>query len=159
MVKVSRRQELVEEFLRGIGMMVRGMDAIFRKEMERYEVTWPQFYLMKAVKRADGITVTELSNQMMITAPTASRMIDGLCSKGLLDKVKDTADHRVTRLNLTPKSRDLVQTLTAMQNRVMMEVFEGEETAELERTVDHLGRIAGRWLDLGEKTMKRSSGE
>ena len=153
------REETAEEFLRSVGGIIRGMSAIFRKEMERYEVTWPQFYLMKAVSRDGGMTVTEVSNRMMFSAPTASRMIDSLCAKGLLKKVKDPGDQRVTRVLLTPGSEELVATITTMQDRIMMEIFSEEDDDDLERTVRHLVRISDRWLRAGEEKMKRSSGE
>ncbi len=158
-MKESRREELAEEFLRSIGKMIRGMNAIFRKEIEAYQVTWPQFYLMKAVKNTGGMTVTELSNRMMVAAPTASRMIDGLCAKGLLKKAKDANDHRITQVLITPKSDELVATLTALQHRLMLDIFRQEKENDLERTVGHLAEITDRWLEVGEEEMKRSNGE
>lgn len=158
-MKESRREELAEEFLRSIGKFVRGMNAIFRKEIEKYQVTWPQFYLMKAVKNAGGMTVTEVSNRMMVSAPTASRMIDGLCAKGLLEKAKDSDDHRITQVLPTPESEELVVTLTALQHRLMLDIFRREKESDLERTVGHLSDITDRWLEVGREEMKRSSGE
>jgi len=150
----DRREELVEEFMLSMGKIMRGMRAIFRREMERFEVTWPQFHLLKFVRDGDGITVTELSQIMMISAPTTSRMIDGLCSKGLLEKAKDDEDHRVIRLQLTPKSENLLKALTSLQNKILLEVFQEEDAAELERTARHIGRITDKWLEMGEKSEK-----
>ncbi len=154
-----KRQELADEFLANVGRIMRGMRLNFRRQMERYEVTWPQFHLLKLVKRNDGITVTELAHFMMASAPTASRMIDSLCSKGLLLKVKDSEDHRVTRLKLGPRSESLMGELTELQDQVMLEVFEAEDSAELERTIKHLSRLTERWLEISEVTAKGSSGE
>jgi DNA-binding MarR family transcriptional regulator len=152
--KADKREELVEQFMLSMGKIMRGTRAIFRREVERFEVTWPQFYLMKFVRDSDGITVTELSHIMMISAPTASRMIDGLCSKGLLEKVKDSQDHRITRLQLTSKSRNLLKALTDLQNKILLEVFRGEDIAELEWTAQHVGRITDKWLEMVEKSEK-----
>jgi DNA-binding MarR family transcriptional regulator len=146
----DKREKLVEQFMLSMGKIMRGMRAIFRREMERFEVTWPQFYLMKFVRDSDGITVTELSHIMMISAPTASRMIDSLCSKGLLEKVKDRQDHRITRMQLTTKSENLLKALTNLQNKILLEVLRGEDTAELERTARHVSRIADKWLEMVE---------
>ena len=158
-MKDSRREELAEEFMASAGRIMRGMSAIFRREMERYEVTWPQFHLLKLVKNSDGITVTDVSHRLMISAPTASRMIDALCSKGLLERVKDSGDHRVTRLKLGARSESLMDTLTELQNKVMYEVFKEEDESELEGMVSLLSRITDRWLETVERTAKRSSGE
>ncbi len=150
----SGRQELVEELMVSIAKLGRGMRAIFRREMERYEVTLPQFHMLKFVRDSDGITVTELSHMLMISAPTTSRMIDGLCSKGLLEKEKDEQDHRVTRLRLSTKSEGLLKALTDLQNKILLAVFKEEDDAELERTVRHISTIIDRWLQIEEETEK-----
>lgn len=144
----SKQEELVEELMLSVGKMVRGMRAMFRREMERYDVTLPQFHMLKFVRDGDGITVMELSLMLMISAPTTSRMIDGLCSKGLLEKEKDEHDHRVTRLRLSAQSEGLLKALTDLQDNIWLEVFAEEDTAELQRTVSHIGRITDKWLEI-----------
>ncbi|MHB8894187.1 MAG: MarR family winged helix-turn-helix transcriptional regulator [Candidatus Geothermincolia bacterium] len=140
----DHRCELASEFLIHFGGIARGMDAVFRKEMEAHGVTWPQFYLLKVLSRQGPLTVTELSGSLLVAAPTASRMIDGLREKGLLDKTRDPGDHRVTVVTLTRKSRKLLERLLALQNEVMRIMFEGEETADIENSVKSLGRYVGR---------------
>lgn len=138
----NRRSELAAEWVTHFAAMIRGMDSIFRKDMEAQDVTWPQFGMMKLIERNGPMTVTDISNSMLVAPPTASRMIEGLRSKGLLAKEKDSSDHRLTRIALTPASRQLVSRLRKLQNEVMLEVFEGEETADLEESVRSLGRFA-----------------
>jgi DNA-binding MarR family transcriptional regulator len=118
-------------------------------------VTWPQFSLLKVVKRSGRMTVTELSNSLMVAPPTGSRMIDGLCSKGLLAKEKDPDDHRVTLVVLTRKSKGLLDNLLALQSQVMAEVLEDEDTEELARNMESLRRIAGKWLLVAEKKARK----
>jgi DNA-binding MarR family transcriptional regulator len=154
-MKDSERSALAEEFLLFIGVIIRGMDAIFRREMEEYEVTWPQVHMLKVVKYADRLTVTELSNSLMIAAPTASRMIDGLCSKGLLKKEKDSSDQRVSIVVTTPKSERLLDNLLELQSQVMAEVFEGEDPEELAKTIKSLSRFAGKWRVALESKAKK----
>jgi len=158
-VEEERRGELVEQFLMFIGQIIRGMDTIFRREMEAFEVTWPQFHMLKMIQVCGRVTVTELSNMLMIAPPTASRMIDSLVNKELLEKQKDTADQRVTYIALTPKSEKLLETLLALQNQVMSEVFEGEDIDDLEKNMRDLGRIARRWFEIAERRSKRADGQ
>jgi DNA-binding MarR family transcriptional regulator len=155
----ERIKKLADEFMASEGRMMRGMRAIFRREMERYEVTWPQFHLLKFIRSGEGATVTDVSQRLMVSAPTASRMIDGLCSKGLIEKVRDADDHRVCKLRLSGKSENLMGALTDLQDRVMYDVFKDEDLDELEGTVEHLDRITERWLEMVERTAKRSDGE
>lgn len=149
------REELVSRFMLSMGKIARGMNAVFRQEMERCDVTWPQFHVLRFVSREGRVTVTDVSNMLMTSAPTASRMIEGLCAKGYLRKARDEADLRVARIELTRRAVDLVRELTDLQDRVMSEVFKEEDGAELERTVEHLGRMTDRWLSVAENAAKK----
>ena len=154
----DKKAELADQFLLFIGDIVRGMDCIFRREMERFDVTWPQYHLLKVIKTVGRMSVTELSNSLMIAPPTASRMVDGLCNKGLLEKVKDTVDQRVTYVTITGKSESLLEKLLALEKEVMSEAFEGEDPVELERTIRNLSRISGRWFAMSERRAAAKAG-
>jgi len=153
---IDDRTSLIAEFLLYFGTMIRGMNAILGKELEAYGVTWPQFHLLKVVKYSARVTVTELSTSLLVAPPTASRMIDGLCSKGLLVKEKDAMDHRVAVVKLTPQSGVLLERLLELQNDVMTAVFAEEETPELERNVKSLGRVASKLYATAEKKREKA---
>lgn len=154
-MSADERSELAEEFFLFIGAIMRGTRAIFRSELEECDVTWPQFHLLKTVKRRERTTVTELSHSLMIAAPTASRMIDGLCAKGLLKKEKDPEDQRVTLVVLTHKSRRLLDNLLKAQREVMAEVFAGEDASQLAGNIESLSRIADNWSATAEKKARK----
>lgn len=140
-MKNDKRAELAGEFMLSIEKLMKGTGVIFRSVLEDYGVTHAQFHLLMVTKGRGKTTVTEISRLLMIAPPTASRMIEGLCAKGLLKKEKDASDHRITRVSLTGKSKRLVTDLTERRARVLTEVFKGEDEKELELTVSHLGRI------------------
>jgi DNA-binding MarR family transcriptional regulator len=140
-VENDKRAKLAGEFLLSIERLMKGTGVIFRSVLEDYDVTHAQFHLLMVIRGRGGTTVTEVSRLLMIAPPTASRMIDGLCAKGLLKKEKDASDHRVTHVSLTGKSKRLVTDLTERRARVLREVFQGEDEKELEQTIGHLGRI------------------
>ena len=154
-VSAEERSELADEFFGFIGAIMRGTRAIFRGELEEHDVTWPQLHMLKMVKRRERTTVTDLSNSLIVAAPTASKMIDGLCGKGLLRKEKDPDDHLVTLVVLTRKSRGLLDNLLKAQSEVMAEVFAGEDTSELARNIESLSRIAGKWSAAAEKKTRK----
>lgn len=155
MKETGESSEVAERFGQFVGSIIRGMDAIFRREMEAYEVTWPQFHLLKVVKRSERITVTELSNTLLVAAPTASRMIEGLCSKGLIEKAKDSDDHRVILVSLTPKSEALLEKLLALQRQVMSEVLAGEDPVKVDESLEFLSRLAVRFRALAESNARK----
>jgi DNA-binding MarR family transcriptional regulator len=57
-----------------------------------------------AVLAADGpLRMGELAARLGISAPTVSRLVDCLGERGLIERVTDPADHRATRVGLSPE--------------------------------------------------------
>jgi DNA-binding MarR family transcriptional regulator len=55
------------------------------------------------------LRLSELADRMGITAPTASRAVEGLVELGLLQRLPDPADRRAVRIDLTPTGRGQVE--------------------------------------------------
>jgi DNA-binding MarR family transcriptional regulator len=55
------------------------------------------------------LRLSELAERMGITAPTASRAVDGLVDLGLLERLPDPADRRAVRIDLTGPGRKDVE--------------------------------------------------
>ena len=55
-----------------------------------------------AVLAGEGpLRMGELAARLGISAPTASRLVDCLAERGLIERVTDPADHRATRVGLS----------------------------------------------------------
>lgn len=146
----GKKQQLAERLMFSLGKMARGLDSIFRKEMEKYNVTWAQFGVLRIVDSAGKMTVTDIANILMIATPTASRMVDGICKKGLLRKESDPGDQRLTWITTTEEGSELVNSLVRLERDVMSDILEEEDEEELERTVGHLVSILDRWFAVTE---------
>jgi DNA-binding MarR family transcriptional regulator len=55
------------------------------------------------------LRLSELAGRMGITAPTASRAVDGLVEIGLLERLPDPEDRRAVRIDLTDRGRHDVE--------------------------------------------------
>jgi DNA-binding MarR family transcriptional regulator len=55
------------------------------------------------------LRLSELAERMGITAPTASRAVDGLVELGLLQRLPDPADRRAVRIDMTEPGRKDVE--------------------------------------------------
>jgi DNA-binding MarR family transcriptional regulator len=51
------------------------------------------------------LRLSELAERMGITAPTASRAVDGLVDLGLVERLPDPADRRAVRIDVTEPGR------------------------------------------------------
>jgi len=79
------------------------------------DLTMRQMHVLISVARHPGLTSHELSDQLQVSPPTASGLIDRLADKGLVERTADPADRRVRRLNLSDEGRAL---LDSLQSRV-----------------------------------------
>jgi MarR family transcriptional regulator, 2-MHQ and catechol-resistance regulon repressor len=138
------KKELADGIQESIGTIMRATAAIFRGDAERYGITGPQFGMFKVVQARGPMTITELSRRMMIAAPTASRMIDGLCENGLLAKSRSESDSRVTMVSLTGESERQLRHLGQVHRRAIEEAFEGEPRENLNNLVEFMSKLAER---------------
>jgi DNA-binding MarR family transcriptional regulator len=58
---------------------------------------------------AGPLRLSELAERMGITAPTASRAVDGLVGLGILERLPDPGDRRAVRIDVTEPGRKLVE--------------------------------------------------
>ncbi len=139
----SRREELTGRLVDSLGVIMRMRGSIFHRAMGEFGVTGPQFFLMKMVGSHGELSVTRASGMMMIAAPTASRMIDGLCAKGLLQRRKDPGNRRVTYVSLTERGEEIMRRLWDMQRAEFGRLMSGVDEERLAELVGFLEEIAG----------------
>ena len=84
----------------------------------------------------DGITMSEMADGMCVQQATVTRMLGRIENAGLVIRLKDPDDQRVSRLYLTEKGRNLLQPVAQMWAEVeirMLENFTLEERVLLRR--------------------------
>jgi DNA-binding MarR family transcriptional regulator len=59
--------------------------------------------------------VSDLAEVFGVSVPSMSRAVDGLVKKRLATRVEDPDDRRVRQVRITPKGKDLVETLVAVR--------------------------------------------
>ncbi|MFC7678676.1 MarR family winged helix-turn-helix transcriptional regulator [Paenibacillus sp. GCM10028914] len=59
-------------------------------------------------KDDQGLKVSEISSKMRVTSPTISQFINGLESKGLVERIMDQNDRRAVRVRLTAEGEGVV---------------------------------------------------
>jgi DNA-binding MarR family transcriptional regulator len=106
-------------------------------------ITFSQMKVLVELEAADedARTVTALSEELGISAASASRAADGLVRKKLATRVEDPDDRRVRRLAPTAKGRDLADRIISAR-LAGLEEFAGsldhDERQKLEAALDAL---------------------
>lgn len=70
-----------------------------------FELTAPQAFMLRAVLERPGMLQRELADQLTIARPTATRALDGLETKGLIERRAVERDGRELEIYPTRKSR------------------------------------------------------
>lgn len=137
------RQQLVEKMVESMDAFMRRAGAVFREELGRQGATFPQLHLMKMVTLHGEPTVTELASIMMVAPPTASRMVDTLCARGMVERAKDDQDHRVTRVKLTGKGKNVIKGMEKLRTSLLTSAIEDASDQDLQVFLDILDRLTG----------------
>jgi DNA-binding MarR family transcriptional regulator len=88
-----------------------------RDRVAPYGLTAGQWYALRAVTDASGLTVNELAGSLYVDKSTASRIASGLVDRELLAQVAHADDARSVRLVVTHAGRTLGSVVRADEER------------------------------------------
>ena len=104
-------------------------------------VTRPQWRALLVLARREGLSQSELAEVLEVERITLCRMIDRLAEAGLVERRADPHDRRVWRLHLMPKSRAIVEQLSAIGAEIEEEALSALSAAERTMLRESLMRI------------------
>ena len=91
------------------------------------------------------LSVKEVSEQMGLSLPGASRTVDALLRRGYLERHEDETDRRMKRIAITPEGRDVAR-------RIVEARLEGLETFTASLTPEQRDRLMSALTDLPHRT-------
>lgn len=100
-----------------------------------------QFWIAITIGEHRGLSQAELAARLRVDAPTASRAIAGLVTRGLVRAGEDPADRRRTRLVLTAAGERLVRELAPIAREVREAVIAGMSDPEVAALQSGLQRV------------------
>jgi DNA-binding MarR family transcriptional regulator len=107
------------------------------------ELSTPQFHLLEPLVGAAGpLSVGGLSAAAGVSAPTATRMLDGLFARGLITREASLADRRSILIDLTDEGRALMTAKYARMQELQAELFAGLSADEQRGAAHLLSRLA-----------------
>src|SRR6195256_6744301 len=71
----------------------------------------PVWLILSSLKSDERRSQLDLARAVGIEGPTLTRHLDGLEESGIVERVRDAADRRAMRVELTPEGERLFQTL------------------------------------------------
>lgn len=102
----------------------------FDQQARALGVTRPQWQVLLALRRMEGINQGSLADHLEVEPITLCRMVDRLQEAGLVERRKDPNDRRAWRLHLTDKAHPLIGKLRAVGEQVLDEALAGMDDGE-----------------------------
>lgn len=90
------------------------MNKVYRKQLAALSLTYPQYLVMLVLWERDGLTVSELSEQLYLNSATLTPLLKRLQQAGLVSRTRSAEDERQVLIRLTEEGRTLQQKASAI---------------------------------------------
>ncbi|OUR86852.1 MarR family transcriptional regulator [Gammaproteobacteria bacterium 42_54_T18] len=77
----------------------------YRPELEKFDLTYPQFLVMMSLWNQDVVYIKELSEQTYLDAGTLTQILKRLENKGFIQRTKSKKDERAKVIVLTEEGK------------------------------------------------------
>jgi DNA-binding MarR family transcriptional regulator len=106
------------------------------------EVTYSQLKLLKMVSLTEGYSVSNVAQFLGVSTAAASRAVDRLVRRGLVNRLEAADDRRAVELSLTEKGGELLARYDDAAAEALNQVFGDLATEQLRGMGDILDRLS-----------------
>jgi MarR family transcriptional regulator, transcriptional regulator for hemolysin len=147
-----------ENLDRNIGFVMHDVARLMRTGFDRRArqlgLTRSQWWVLTFLYRREGVTQSELAEDLDLEKATLGRLLDRLEASGWVARRADARDRRVRRLYLTPAVAELMATMREIAGEIRGEALAGLDAGESEQLVDTLLKIKRNLLRQGNGSAK-----
>jgi len=115
-----------------------------RKEDDASGLSAPRLSALSVVVFGGPLALGQLARAEQVRPPTMTRIVTGLETVGLVKRIGDSRDHRVTKIQATQKGQRVLAAGRARRVRVLTEAvnaLESSELAELARAIQLITEV------------------
>ncbi|MBC7731882.1 MAG: MarR family transcriptional regulator [Bacteriovorax sp.] len=121
-----------------LGSLIHDVSRLRRSAFDRclkpLNVTRSQWWVLAYLSREDGMTQSQLAEELDLGKVAVGGLIDRLEKAGLLRRDADASDRRVNRVFLEPKSKQLIAKMRKVSHKLNQQILEGLTEDRLEST-------------------------
>ena len=128
-------------FLFALADLQRAVRAYADQRAARYGITRAQWAVLVKLHREEGLQQAKLAKLLDIQPITLTRLIDRLCTSGLVERRADANDRRANCLYLTPAARPLMVKLRSLRDEINQTALSPLKPAEADRLLAQLDLI------------------
>ena len=98
-----------------------------------------QYNILRILKGAkSSLKVQTIKERMIDRSPNATRLMDKLCAKGLIERIPSESDRRVVFIEITKKGLDLLESIADDFDEQLVKNLSEEEAGQLSALLDKM---------------------
>ncbi|RSC93743.1 MarR family winged helix-turn-helix transcriptional regulator [Tenacibaculum singaporense] len=106
---------------------------------KQYSISSQQFNILRILRGAkEAIKVQTIKDRMIERAPNATRLMDKLCEKNLIDRERCKHDRRVVYISITQQGKKLLKAIDDKLHLDFIENLTEEEATQLSDLLDKI---------------------
>lgn len=140
-----------------LGFLIHDVSRLRRSAFDRclkpLNVTRSQWWVLAYLSREDGMTQSQLAEELDLGKVAIGGLIDRLEKSDLIRREADATDRRVNRVFLQPQSKQLIAKMRKVSHQMNELILKGIGEAELEAsatTLDAMKRNLLEYLSVTE---------
>lgn len=110
--------------------------------VDEFDLTPPQLFAIEELHDSGPVTMGRLADALGVTQGVATRMVDRLMEKGMVDRWRDESDRRVVMVSTTERGTGVAELLVDNGVNVLKRIFEGVSERDREAFLELLDRIS-----------------
>ena len=115
------------------------LDQIGAAILKPYQISEQQYNILRILRGAGkAITVNEVKERMIQKSPNATRLMDKLCEKKLIDRRRCENDRRVVFIQINRKGLDLLDKIDMKELDDCLNALTEDEAVTLNRILDKI---------------------
>ena len=118
--------------------LARRLDREWTSAFRPFDLTPSQAFMLRAILRSPGLLQRELADELRIARPTATRALDGLVEKKLVERRGSDHDGRESAVYPTAAAQAVHQALDAASGKVTRRLKTLLGEANFTETVDRI---------------------
>ncbi|SMB91361.1 DNA-binding transcriptional regulator, MarR family [Desulfonispora thiosulfatigenes DSM 11270] len=108
------------------------MQRVVEDDLRKYDTTPSQFIILRNLSIEESTPMSELSRKTSCVNSNITSVIGRMEEKGLVQKVQDTIDRRVSKVTLTVKGKELYDITVAKHDEYLVDILKCIPNDELE---------------------------
>ena len=121
------RKDQIGELLANLNALRRMVMRYRDSYLKQRNLTYSQAWVLRVVKKHDGIGLKEIADLLGITSSAATQLADTLVKRGYLSRKRSPEDRRALKVRLSDQGKKQVDVLQMENLEKLFDVFDDEE--------------------------------